>query len=91
MKAKEIAIAFLINLLAGITIWVVTFDWKITVLFFLLVISIVSLLFHFLSFRNVGIISWSSKRGLSSSFRRCLEKDSSSVDFLATWGGQSPV
>src|ERR1044072_3550091 len=89
-KSREIAIAFGLNLIAGILLFLATKNWYVALIATLLIASMVLTLVRILSFRNVGIISWSRKRGLSKGFRECLLTVSVSLDFLATWGGSIP-
>jgi guanylate kinase len=87
---KNYMISFLVSLLAGLGVWVLTKNWSILLIFISFAISLLALSYFVFSFRYVGIISWSRKRGFSHSFRKCLERAKLKVDFLASWGGSIP-
>lgn len=89
-RISEFAIAFSLNLIAGLFVWLVTarIDYALLASVLLLTGVFVYYLNH--SFRSVGIITWARRRGVSKSFRSCLATTDVSIDFLATWGGSIP-
>src|SRR5947209_8068503 len=93
-KTREIVLALVVNLVAGILVYFSTQDWRLTLIIVLVLLSAsISFFLVFLSYfsyRRVGIYAWAYKRGISTNFRECLQGVSSSVDFLASWGGSIP-
>ena len=80
-------ITLLLNILAGYMVLLNASQWA-TVLACLSFV-LISFLFLYLVWlqRQIGIISFLRKRGLSQPFLRCLNNVQSSADFLVSWGG----
>ena len=94
MKNK-VFIGIVIEIVSSLVLSLLTWywgllPWFITIPIVLVLLSSVFLIVFSKSFRRIGLISSSKKRGDSSSFKEALGNAESTVDFLVSWGGSLP-
>ena len=94
MKNK-VLIGIVIEIVSSLVLSLLTWYWGLLPWFIIIPIVLVLLISVFLivfskSFRRIGLISSSKKRGDSSSFKEALGNAESTVDFLVSWGGSLP-
>jgi guanylate kinase len=90
MEKREIIIAVAVNVLGGIGAWLFTAKWEYAVLVLIICGGVLISTFVIGNFRNVGIMTWASQRGYMKDFRKSLDEASTSISFLASWGGSMP-